>query len=242
MRSGWLVAVMALGGCDGVFGLTREPLPPNCRVTDRLPPSADTYLVDETPHGSDDILVADPDHPALLKFYLTGANLMPTDTITAAVIHATIATRGDACGGTCGLCPVNEATRYQLYWMTSSWYQANATMRYAENGVPMPPDPGLAEWSAPGASGGADRSSLVADKPVTADVTRPGEIEFEISEDATDPATGNPATPWLTNAGRLAIQLRADHRLAITSLERFDNSNCADMVPQPTLTLTICAP
>jgi len=69
-----------------------------------------------------------------------------------------------------------------------------------------------------------------------------GEIEFEISEDETDPATGNPATPWLTNPGRLAIQLRADHRLAITSLERFDNSNCADMVPQPTLTLTICAP
>lgn len=166
------LAVVALAGCDAVFGLAEPgdagasavdggvsggpdaPLPPAGRCTQPgqeilLPVVADTYLrADYVAHGGEPVAYVAGGTAMLVRFD-PGNDVF--DQITLALDQADQST---ACGvgGGCGPCPVPVRGQLNLYYVRPDWDEATATS--AQRGAGLP-------WAAPGA-GGTDRSMQVA--------------------------------------------------------------------------------
>lgn len=166
-----VLAVVALAGCDVVFGLAEPgtdtapdgridgpdgadaPAPGLCTETGaivELPLIADTYLRQglTDPRGGEPVAYVAPGAVTLVRFEL-GDGVFDELTVTLDQADLSIACTP---GGGCGPCPVGGAGQIAVSFVRPDWDEATATHGLRAAGQP---------WAVAGA-GGPDRSAPVA--------------------------------------------------------------------------------
>jgi hypothetical protein len=197
-----ILAVIALAGCDRVFGLHRdvdagppgEPGPdssivvPACTSGEKLamPLLADTYLDGVAPRGRQSILRVSA-VPSILLTFATGDN---------AFVHVDLRLQpralARACGGplsqTCVQCPRGPGD-LRVYWVRTDWHEDVANRMFRDTAAP---------WETPGAMGATDRSAVVG-SPTYVGGTLTASIDF---------ASNELQASWPT--GQLGVMIAAD--------------------------------
>jgi hypothetical protein len=177
-------------GCDQLFGaqhvdLDRDaaidaapacenamPFGSECRTLS-LTLTNDTHLsptTPDTPLGGRDAIKIAASEPGLFKFLTTdfaADERIAAMTLTLDPLYSKNAKACSVDNMTCELCPSPAFGAWQLYYLTTSWNEAEATWN--------------TPWSTPGASATPeDRSTLIATGPPTAT----GDLVMPVSSDA----------------------------------------------------------